>query len=197
MIIYYRAVRVKDEIKQQAIIDATIELVNEIGFVSSSVSKIAKKAGVSPATIYIYYKNKEDLLVSTYIRIKTMLGASVMKEFDPSLPVRDTLMTVGKSLFSHIATHPQLFVFAEQFANSPYQELVDRQKLEAVFQPLMELLQYGIQQKIIKDVPMEILFAHLYAPIYALVNPHLNPDFKVTPENIETTMNMAWDAIKL
>ncbi len=197
MIVYYRAVRVKDEIKQQAIIDATIELVNEIGFASCSVSKIAKRAGVSPATLYIYYKNKEDLLVSTYIQIKTTLGASVMQEFDPSLPVRDTLMAVGMSLFRHIAEHPQLFTFTEQFANSPYQDLVDRDKLEAVFQPLLELLHYGITQKIIKDVPMEILFAHLYAPIYALVNPHINPDFIVTPENIEISMNMAWDAIKL
>ena len=54
--------RIKDLHKQEAIIEATVELVNEIGFVSSSVSKIAKKANVSPATLYIYYKNKEDIL---------------------------------------------------------------------------------------------------------------------------------------
>ena len=99
MFVYYRTVRVKDEIKQQAIIDATIELVNEIGFVSSSVSKIAKKAGVSPATIYIYYENKEDLIVSTYMDIKTFLGAAVMEKFDPSLPVRDSVISLGKRLF--------------------------------------------------------------------------------------------------
>ena len=62
--------RQKDELKQDAIIHATVRLVNEIGFAASSVSKIAKAANVSPATIYIYYKNKEDLLVSTYISIK-------------------------------------------------------------------------------------------------------------------------------
>lgn len=61
--------RNKDELKQEAIIQATIKLVNKIGFVSSSVAKISKEANVSPATIYIYYKNKEDLLVSTYVEI--------------------------------------------------------------------------------------------------------------------------------
>ena len=55
--------RTKDGIKQEALFEATVKLVNEIGFASSSVSKIAKQAGISPATIYIYYKNKEDLLV--------------------------------------------------------------------------------------------------------------------------------------
>ena len=65
--------RIKDENKQEAIRQATIKLVNEIGFASCSVSKIAKEADVSPATLYIYYKNKEDLIVSTYIDIKTKI----------------------------------------------------------------------------------------------------------------------------
>ena len=72
MIIYYRIMRYKDEQKQDAIIQATIQLVNEIGFAASSVSKIAKQANVSPATLYIYYTNKEDLLVSTYVSIKIL-----------------------------------------------------------------------------------------------------------------------------
>ena len=66
--------RVKDDIKQDALFEATVKLVNEIGFAASSVSKIAKEAGVSPATLYVYYKNKEDLLVSTYIEIKKIWG---------------------------------------------------------------------------------------------------------------------------
>ena len=68
--------RVKDDEKQEALFEATVKLVNEIGFVSSSVSKIAKEANVSPATIYVYYKNKEDLLVSTYIAIKLDLSTA-------------------------------------------------------------------------------------------------------------------------
>jgi len=42
-------VRAKDEIKQEALFEATIKVVNQIGFASSSVSKIAREAGISPA----------------------------------------------------------------------------------------------------------------------------------------------------
>lgn len=189
--------RVKDENKRQAIIEATVSLVNEIGFASSSVSKIAKRAGVSPATLYIYYKNKEDLIVSTYMEIKTCLGNAVMDHFDPNRPVRDAVMQAGRNLFKHIGTNPEVFYFAEQFSNSPYNNLVDQEKLQLTFKPLMDILQYGIDQKIIKDAPFEILFAHLYIPIYGLVNARLNPSFRATPENVELSMNMAWDAIKL
>ena len=50
--------RTKCEEKQEALFEATVKLVNEIGFAASSVAKIAKEANVSAATLYIYYKNK-------------------------------------------------------------------------------------------------------------------------------------------
>jgi AcrR family transcriptional regulator len=89
MIIYFRTMRTKDDEKEAALFEATVKLVNEIGFASSSVSKIAKEAGVSPATIYVYYKNKEDLLVSTYIAIKLDVSKALLRDFDNRLPIRD------------------------------------------------------------------------------------------------------------
>lgn len=196
MIVYYRGVRVKDENKQQAIIEATVALVNEIGFASSSVSKIAKRANVSPATIYVYFENKEDLLVSTYIQIKTCLGAALMSEFDNSLPIHDALLNTGVNLFKYISDNAEVFYFTEQFANSPYNDLVDKEIIEAAFLPLFAVIKKGIDEKIIKDVPFELIFSHLYYPIFGLANPRLNPTFKATPENVKAVMNMAWDAIK-
>lgn len=189
--------RVKDDIKRNAIIEATVALVNEIGFASSSVSKIAKRANVSPATIYIYFKNKEDLLVSTYVDIKVCMGNAILEGFEPNMPVRDAVFLAGKRLYTYINSHSQLFAYAEQFGNSPYTDLVDQEAIAAPFKPMYELIQYGVDQKIIKDVPFELLFAHFYLPIINLVNPRLHPGFEVTPESIETSMNMAWDAIKL
>jgi AcrR family transcriptional regulator len=85
MFIYFNFVRIKDDIKQEALFEATVKLVNKIGFAASSVSKIAKEACVSPATIYVYHKNKEDLLVSTYIQIKKNIGSAIHEDFDDSL----------------------------------------------------------------------------------------------------------------
>ena len=74
--------RVKDQDKQTALFEATVKTVNEMGFVAASVSKIAKEANVSPATLYVYYDNKEDLLVSTYIEIKKNFSRAILKDFD-------------------------------------------------------------------------------------------------------------------
>jgi TetR/AcrR family transcriptional regulator, multidrug resistance operon repressor len=40
-------------------------VVNE-GLVNFGVNKLAKAAGISPATIYIYYKDKEDLIITPF-----------------------------------------------------------------------------------------------------------------------------------
>ena len=189
--------RIKDLQKQDAIIEATVKLVNEIGFVSSSVSKIAKKANVSPATIYIYYKNKEDLLVSTYIEIKKKLGEAAIKNFDENKPIRDILKNVWINLFDYIGKNVELFQFTEQFSNSPYAELVNKEEVEKTFAPIHKIVQNGIERKIIKDVNFDILTAFMFFPIITLANPRLCENVKLNNETIEVSFNLAWDAIKL
>ena len=56
--------------KRNALIKATIKLVNNNGFHATPMSKIAKMANVSPATIYLYFENKQDLVNKTYIEVK-------------------------------------------------------------------------------------------------------------------------------
>lgn len=189
--------RTKDDIKREALFEATVRLVNDIGFVSSSVSKIAKEAKVSPATIYVYHKNKEDLLVSAYLRIKRNLSEAVLENFDPGLPIRDILRNVWFGMFDHISGHPDYFQFAEQFSNSPYISIVNPEEIEKYFEPVAAVIMKGIEQKIIKDVDHHILKAFMFYPIMVLSNTRLCGDFELTRENMETAFTMAWDAIKL
>ncbi len=197
MIIYFRTMRTKDDVKEAALFEATVKLVNEIGFASSSVSKIAKEAGVSPATIYVYHKNKEDLLVSTYIDIKLDMSRFLLNNFNDQLPIRDILRNVWFNMFEYISNNLEYFKFVEQFSNSPYSSLVNKQEVEQYFEPIAKVLLTGIEQKIIKNVNFNILTAFMYHPIAFLANPSLCTDFELNEENIETAFTLAWDAIKL
>lgn len=196
MIIYFRYMRIKDENKQEAIIRATVKLVNEIGFVSSSVAKIAKEANVSPATLYIYYKNKEDLLVSTYIDIKQNLSMAMLNGFDKQAPIRDIIKKVWFNAFGFISQNPAFFQFTEQFSNSPFSGLVNKKEVEKYFEPMYEVLQRGVDQKIIKDVHPEILASFIFYPILSLSNSRLCETIELNKSNVETAFNLAWDAIK-
>ena len=52
--------------KYHQILDAAIKVFAEQGFLQSTVAQVAKKAGVADGTIYLYFKNKDDILIQFY-----------------------------------------------------------------------------------------------------------------------------------
>lgn len=188
--------RPKDEQKKQALFKATIKLVNETGFAASSVSKIAKEANVSPSTLYVFFKNKEDLLVSTYIHIKLRMSEALLEDFDDTLPIRDVIKKIWFKTFKFISSELDKYDYIEQFANSPYSSLVDNELIEKQYAPIINLLLKGIEQKIIKDVDIDFLVAFIFSPLSRLANPRLCQTLEMDESNLDIAFTMAWDAIK-
>jgi hypothetical protein len=143
------------------------------------------------------FQNKEDLLVSTYIEIKQKMSEAILEDFNESLPIRDIIKGFWFGTFNFIKKNPEEFQYTEQFANSPFSSLVNKGEVEKHFEPQYNIIQKGIRQKIIKDVPFEILAVFIFYPILILSNPLLSANFKCDKKGIETAFDMAWDAIKL
>ena len=56
----------KDTNKYFKIIEAATKVFAEKGFFQSRVADIAREAGVADGTIYIYFENKDDILISLF-----------------------------------------------------------------------------------------------------------------------------------
>lgn len=188
--------RHQDEHKKEAVFEATVKLVNQIGFGASSVAKIAAEAAVSPATIYIYHKNKEDLLVSVYLEIKRRFSRAILEHFNPTLPIRDALRQLWSNAFSYIRRHQAHFQFGEQFAATPYTDLVSKEEIDTFFAPIYRLLHQGIEQKIIKPVSPKLLAVFIFHPVILLSNQKICRSFQCGEREIEDAFRMAWDAIR-
>lgn len=52
--------------KYRGILEAAIQVFAQQGFYQSTIAQIAKVAGVADGTIYLYFKNKDDILVQFY-----------------------------------------------------------------------------------------------------------------------------------
>ena len=52
--------------KKERILRAAVRTFSQKGFFNSRISEIAEAAGVADGTIYLYFKNKEDLLISLF-----------------------------------------------------------------------------------------------------------------------------------
>ena len=54
--------------KKERILDAAVVEVARTGYHQTTVARIAKRAGVADGTIYLYFKNKEEILFSIFER---------------------------------------------------------------------------------------------------------------------------------
>lgn len=52
--------------KRDRILRAAIRIFSQKGYFNSKISEIARLAGVADGTIYLYFKNKDDLLISLF-----------------------------------------------------------------------------------------------------------------------------------
>ena len=52
--------------KYEAILRAAIKVFGRCGFFNAKVADVAREAGVADGTVYLYFKNKDDILVSIF-----------------------------------------------------------------------------------------------------------------------------------
>src|SRR3989442_15821280 len=55
-----------DPSKRERILEAAVKIFADKGFYNAKVSQIARVAGVADGTIYLYFKSKDDLLISIF-----------------------------------------------------------------------------------------------------------------------------------
>ena len=89
----------RSEDKHQRIIKAALKVFAKKGFYNSKVSEIAKEAEVADGTIYLYFKNKDDILISVFeTEMKTMIN-NMKKELGTS---QDPIEKVRIFAFQHL-----------------------------------------------------------------------------------------------
>ncbi|RYD72879.1 MAG: TetR/AcrR family transcriptional regulator, partial [Sphingobacteriales bacterium] len=111
--------RTRDENKETVIREKALEMIVSEGFDGFSMQKLAKAANVSPATIYIYYTNKVDLLNRLFNDVQQTFSDVALKDFTPDLSLEEGLWLQWKNRLAFILEYPVHFRFMEQFRNSP------------------------------------------------------------------------------
>lgn len=66
--------------KYERIIQAATKVFAQKGFFGSKISEIAKEAGVADGTIYLYFENKDDILISIFEEKMQFVLDNMVKE---------------------------------------------------------------------------------------------------------------------
>ncbi|WP_425388114.1 TetR/AcrR family transcriptional regulator [Ectobacillus panaciterrae] len=139
----------KHKPKYNQIIDAAVIIIAENGYHQAQVSKIARQAGVADGTIYLYFKNKEDILISLFqekmgdfverIRLKT---AGIESAVEKLLVLVEThFMWLSEDRHLAIVTQLEL-----RQSNKALRFKIN-EVLKAYLRIIDEVLQAGVEQK--------------------------------------------------
>lgn len=189
--------RQRDDNKRLALLAATLELVTEQGFSATSVAMIARRAGVSPGTVYIYHADKDALLVATFLDVCDRLIDTALEQVDTRLGLREQLHRAWVALFEVAVASPQLFRFHDMFSHSAWMTDELTQRNDARLAPLLDAVKEGQRQGVIKPVELSLLEAFLFRPIHHLVQCGGCHPFSPDSANIDMAFTMAWDAVAL
>lgn len=102
--------------KYHQILNAAIKIFAEQGYHNSTISQVAREAGVADGTIYIYFKNKADILFN-FFSYKTRRVFDQFKEaVDKSENAEDKLRNLIRRHFDEFQNDPHMAVVFQREA---------------------------------------------------------------------------------
>jgi TetR/AcrR family transcriptional regulator, fatty acid metabolism regulator protein len=149
--------------KEKAIIEAAIKIFAQQGYHKAKISSIAEQAGIATGSVYLYFKNKEFILLTIFDQLWMGLTDNLQNivrqtNIDPSTK----LDLVIDQFFHNFITNPSL---ASVFVNEQYHLIKNRRGNVAKhyndFLDLAEeIIREGVQKKVFNpDVDIK-LFRH-------------------------------------
>jgi len=191
------AIRQKCDKKRAALLKATLHLVNNQGFHAAPMSKIAKMAEMSPATIYIYFENKQDLINQLYLEMKILFSTCAFKNYNEENGIKESFKLIWFNIANFKIKNVEESNFLSQCDNTPIiDEEIKREGLKHL-QPMVELWERGQQKGIIKLVSPYLLYAYSIYPLGFLTNVQQKESIVLTEKILEESFQAAWDSIKI
>ncbi|MCH7754758.1 TetR/AcrR family transcriptional regulator [candidate division KSB1 bacterium] len=97
----------KDD-KRSRILKAAVKVFAQLGFYNAKVSQIAKNAGIADGTIYLYFKNKDEILISIFEEEMAKFISKVSKEIESAADVKNKLRVFAKTHLNFVKNNPRL-----------------------------------------------------------------------------------------
>ena len=92
----------EDPAKRQQILDGAQRVFMRMGYDVASMNDITREAGVSKGTLYVYFRNKEDLFVAIIERQKLKMFGELQEILQRDMPVDETLHDFGVLFATHL-----------------------------------------------------------------------------------------------
>lgn len=144
--------RLKDEQKFEAIIRATLELTHEKGLAGIKMSELARKAGIATGSLYTYFEDKQDILLSVDREVRSRGAAYLMQaSTDDEESYEGRVKTYVGQYADFVSANREAILFIDLLQRSPfmtersYQDTVDQYRFT------LELVEEGQNAGLVRE----------------------------------------------
>ena len=188
--------RQKDESKAEQIYQSTMELVLEKGLSGVTMCDISRSAGMATGTLYIYFKNKEELMYALFGLCRKESARYYLKDYDPRKSFEENFEHIFRNIMDYRLVHFEKFIFLEQCYHSPFITGPLRKDSLKVLEPLFLLLQEGKEKMLIKDLDNSLLLGFIIGCINEVVKKAHYAKKKIDEGTRENLFQLCWDGIR-
>lgn len=182
--------RVRDVDKEKLVIETAIDQIVRDGFQGFSMNKLAKACSISVGTLYIYYKDKDDLIQKIGAIIALKFFTSTVRDFSSEMSFEEGLWRQWENRANFTMKYPKEVAFFEIIKHSPHSDTILASIKEfAEFRKIMnEFIDNGLRKNEIIPMTFEAFWSVAYGPLYTLLNMHTEgksmggKPFKLTKE---------------
>lgn len=125
--------------KYHQIIDAAVITIAENGYHQTQVSKIAKQAGIADGTIYLYFKNKEDILISLFQEKMANFIEKIKEVIAGKQTAAEKIFMMIENHFRILSQNPKLAVVTQLELRQSNQEL--RRRINNVLKEYLDFIE--------------------------------------------------------
>ncbi len=165
--------RLKAPDKHQRILDAAIKVFAEKGFFQAKVSEIAREARVADGTVYLYFKSKDDILISIF---EVKMREAIARFRDVALREKDARSSLLSLIRMHLAefqSNPHMAaVFQVELRQSQrFMREYAKSELKEYLDLIGEIVLRGQKEGVFRtDIPVGLVKRFIFGTIDEIVS---------------------------
>jgi len=158
----------RNERSRQAVLEATRELISEVGYAKISIEGIAARAGVGKQTIYRWWRSKGAVVFDSFLALSEGADGMALPDTGDIEADLKTVMRATAAEFADPAFEAPIRALNLEIAGDPELAALYREKLAApVDEAKKDRLRSAVRAgQIAADADLDLALELLYAPLY-------------------------------
>ena len=157
--------------KRRQILDAALIVFAQKGYFTARISDIASTAGVADGTIYLYFKNKEDIIASLFAHVIEGHMARAKEEIASARTPRQKLLAIARHQLTALSERREVAIlFQTELRQSTLLSRISSRELRGYFDLLSKVIEEGQKIGVFKpEIPRSLVVQSFFGALDELV----------------------------